>query len=85
MKLKLINPKHYFNEFRELSKFVINPTYDSNKSLTITQKIEGTWTMFIVKFALAIIVGVSIGIFYEPENLTTSNMGERFPSPAVLF
>ncbi len=85
MKLRLINPKHYFNEFKQLTKFVITPFYNSKNALTISQKIEGTWTMLIVKFFLAIIVGVSIGIFYEAENLTTSNMAERFPSPAVLF
>jgi len=85
MKLRFINPKHYLNEFKQLFKFVITPVYNSNNTLTISQKIEGTWRMFIVKFALAILVGVSIGIFYEAENLTTSNMAERFPSPAVLF
>lgn len=84
MKLKLINPKHYFNEFKQLSRFLINPVYDSNKTLTMPQKIEGTWTMFVVKFILAIIVGVSIGIFYDAENLSKSNMAERF-SPLVLF
>lgn len=84
MKLKLINPKHYFNEFMQLSKFVMNPVYNSNNALTIPQKIEGTWTMFVVKFVLAIIVGVSIGIFYEAENLSKSSMLERF-SPLVLL
>ena len=84
MTLKLINPRHYYNEFRQLLKFVINPVYRPNNALTLGQKIEGTWTMFIVKFILAIIVGVSIGIFYDAENKTTISMAERF-SPLALF
>lgn len=85
MKLRLINPKHYFNEFKQLSKFIINPVYNSKKALTIPQKVEGTWTMFVVKFVLAVIVGVSIGIFYDAENKTTSSMAERFSPPVLLL
>lgn len=39
--------------------------------------------MFVVKFILAIIVGVSIGIFYDAENITKSSMSARF-SPMIL-
>ncbi len=84
MRLKLINPKHYYNEFKQLSKFIITPVYKPNNELTITQKIEGAWTMFVVKFILAIIVGVSIGIFYDAENKTTISMAERFSPPILL-
>lgn len=84
MRLKLISPKHYFNEFKQLLKFVITPVYNSNRVLTIPQKIEGTWTMFVVKFILAILVGVSIGIFYDAENKTSISMVERFSPPILL-
>jgi len=84
MRAKLINPKHYYNEFKQLSQFVINPVYNANHTLTLSQKIEGTWTMFVVKMILAIIVGVSIGIFYDADNKTTISMAERF-SPLALF
>lgn len=82
---KLLNPSHYFSEFKQFSKFVITPVYNSNNVLTIPQKIEGTWTMFVVKLVLAIIVGVSIGIFYDAENVTKSNMAERFSPPVLLL
>lgn len=85
MKLKLINPRHYFNEFKQLSKFVITPVYNSNNALTIGQKITGTWTLFVVKILLTIVFGVSIGIFYDPENRTTISMAERFSPPALLL
>lgn len=84
MKLRLINPKHYYNEFKQLLKFVITPAYNSTNAMTTSKKIEGTWTMFIVKLVLGIIVGVSIGIFYDAENKTTISMAERF-SPLALF
>ncbi len=85
MKLSLLNPKHYYNEFLQLAKFVIQPVYDTNQSLTISEKIKGTWTMFVVKFVLAIIVGVSIGIFYDAENKTSISMAERFTLAVLLL
>lgn len=85
MKLKLINPRHYFSEFRQLSKFIIHPVYDTNQTLTLPQRLEGTWTMFVVKFVLTIIVGISVGIFYDPENLTKSSMADRFSTPMLFL
>jgi len=85
MSLKLLTPKHYYNEFKQLLKFVITPINTTNHALTISQKIKGAWTMFVVKFILAIIIGVSIGVFYDAENLTRSNMAERFSPIALLF
>ena len=84
MKNRLLQPKHYYNEFKQLAKFVIKPVYDTNQNLSVSEKIKGTWTMFVVKFILAIIVGVSIGIFYDAENKTSISMAERF-TPAVLL
>jgi uncharacterized protein len=85
MKLDLLNPRHYYNEFKQLKTFVITPSYSSNNELSVGQKIKGTWTVFVVKFVLAIIVGVSIGIFYDAENLTRSSMAERFSPPVLLL
>jgi hypothetical protein len=85
MRLKLINPKHYFNGFKQLLKFVITPVYNANHALTLSQKIEGTWTIFVVKIVLMVIAGVSVGIFYDAENLTKSSMTERFSPLALIF
>ena len=85
MSFTLITPKQYYNEFKQLLKFVISPVYNSNQTLTIRQKIKGTWTMFVVKFVLALLVGVSIGIFYDAENITKGNMAARFSLPALLL
>jgi len=85
MRLKLVNPKHYYRELRQLTRFVISPTYSTDSALSVSQKIEGTWTMFIVKTALVIIIGVSIGLFYDPDNKTTGSMAERFSPAALLF
>lgn len=84
MKLELLNPKHYYNEFKQFSKFVITPVDSSNNELSIARKLTGTWTMLVVKMILAIIIGVAIGLFYDPVNKTTTSMTERF-SPAVLL
>lgn len=84
MNFKLINPKYYYREFKQLSSFVLRPTYTAHSSLPVPQKVQGTWAMVVVKMVLAIIVGVAIGLFYDPENKTTSSMAERF-SPALLL
>jgi len=62
----------------------MSPIADPKTDLSLRQKFIGTWSMLVVKMILAIIIGVSIGIFYDPENLTSSSMTERF-TPAVLF
>ena len=63
----------------------ITPVDNRNKALTTSQKIAGTWRMFVVKFVLAIIVGVSIGLFYEAENLTTSSKNELFSAGSYYW
>lgn len=84
MKFRLLNPKHYYSEFRQLLKFVITPLHDSNCVLSVKQKITGTWTLFVVKTVLTVIIGVVMGLVYDPVNQTTSSMSERF-SPAALL
>jgi len=75
----------YYNEFQQLLHFIRRPIDNTNQHLTIRQKIKGTWMMFVVKFVLAILVGVSIGIFYDAENITKSSMAARFPIPVLLL
>ncbi|WP_340062959.1 hypothetical protein [Ascidiimonas aurantiaca] len=85
MRYKFINPKNYYKEFRQLYGFIISPEYNSKTQLTLVEKIEGTWKMFVVKFVLTLVIGIGIGLFYEPENLTKSSMMERFTNPFLLF
>ncbi|MCE7995514.1 MAG: CPBP family intramembrane metalloprotease [Roseivirga sp.] len=85
MKLKLLNPQHYYSEFRQLTKFVITPVYDSNRELSISQKISGTWTLFVVKTVLTVLIGIVMGLVYDPVNQTTNSMAERFNPAALLM
>ncbi len=85
MRFKLITPKQYYKEFKLLLNFVRRPAHIANQTLTIKQKVRGTWKMFVVKFVLAILIGVSIGIFYDAENITKSSMAARFSLPVLLL
>ncbi|MBO3697242.1 CPBP family glutamic-type intramembrane protease [Roseivirga sp. E12] len=85
MRLNLLRPRYYWSEFKRLKAFVIAPDHNPYKSLTISEKIEGTWFLFVVKFLLAIIVGVTIGIFFDPENKTTISMAARFSASELFF
>jgi len=84
MNLTLIRPKQYYKEFKQLLLFVRNPMHNIPHTFTASQKIKGTWKMFVVKFVLAIIVGVGVGVFYDAENMTKGSMATRFSLP-VLF
>ncbi|GAB5525445.1 MAG: hypothetical protein Roseis2KO_33170 [Roseivirga sp.] len=84
MRSRLLPPRHYYNEFRQLLKFVITPVDNPNDKLSITQKVYGTWKLLVVKMVLTIIIGVAIGALYDPVNQTTASMAERF-SPAGLL
>lgn len=85
MRFKLITPKQYYKEFKLLLNFVRRPAHIANQTLTTKQKVRGTWKMFVVKFVLAILIGVSIGIFYDAKNITKSSMAARFSLPALLL
>ncbi|WP_306012305.1 MULTISPECIES: hypothetical protein [unclassified Allomuricauda] len=85
MRYRFINPKNYYTEFKQLYAFIIKPKSNFETHLNLVEKLEGTWKMFVVKFLLTLIIGVGIGLFYEPENLTKSGMMDRFTNPLLLF
>lgn len=84
MKPQLLNPKYYYSEFRELSKFVMSPVAHSHHELSFAQKVNGTWRLLVVKMVQAIVIGIVIGAIYDPVNKTTGSMAERI-SPAGLL
>lgn len=80
----MLNPKNYYREFKTFLDFVIDPVYSSDNTLSQGEKAKRTWMMFVIKMVLALVVGVVIGVLYDPVNQTTISMTNRF-SPLTLF
>ncbi len=80
----MLNPKNYYHEFKSFLAFVMAPVYSSGNTLSRAEKAKRTWMMFVIKMILALIVGVAIGVIYDPVNKTTISMTSRF-SPLTLF
>lgn len=84
MDYPLLSPKYYYSLLKDILNFVKNPIPDSNTVKTTKTKIYDTIGLFVVKLFFLIPISVLVGFIHDPENLTKSNMAERF-SPLVLI
>ena len=81
--MKLLSPVHYLNVAKQIYHFVLHPK-DHPQTLRTTEKIKGTWTVFAVKMAAAIILGIALRIFHDPVNQTTTRHSEEL-SPLEMI
>lgn len=84
MKYLFIQPKYYYSLFQNIIRFVKKPINTKIIDKSTKFKIYDTIGLFILKIFFLIPVSIFIGLVHDPENLTTSNMAERFP-PLILF
>ena len=88
VKYPLIKPKYYANLFKELAQFIKNPRFVLNTEKSTRIKIYDTVGLFVLKIffliALAMVMAL-ISPWFDPENITKSNMSERFSIPMFLL
>jgi len=85
MNLSLINPKYYLIEFKKFLSYVIKPTYIEASRGTTLQKIKGTWSIFVIKTILTIVIGILVTLIYDPVNKTTVRWNEEFSTLTIFF
>ncbi|CAM2065156.1 CPBP family intramembrane metalloprotease [Sulfidibacter corallicola] len=86
MAYSLIRASYYRNLLREFTAFLRNPHLTPSPKST-KAKITDTVGLFILKIFFLIGLGLFFALLspiYDPENLTKSNMAERF-SPIILI
>ena len=84
MKFPLFRPRYYFSLFQDIVRFIKRPhsRLDLNKS--VKYKVYDTIGIYILKMVFLIPVLLFFALVYDPENVQSISMKERF-SPLVLL
>jgi len=72
----LLSARTYVNTARQLWLFIKTPKADSSDSITGPQKLKATWSVFIVKLVVTIVISMVVGLIYDPVNTTSSRHAE---------
>jgi len=85
MNYPLIKPKYYFSLFKEIIRFIKNPTNIKNLEKSTRIKIYDTIGLLLLKALFLIPVVLFFAIVYDPENVQSGNMSERFSPLGLLI
>ncbi|MEM6380211.1 MAG: hypothetical protein AAF705_18600 [Bacteroidota bacterium] len=80
-----IRPKYYWSLIRDLSNFIKSPRPNPSVEKTVKHKVYDTIGLFVIKVVFSITVASLLQFIYEPENLTTTSMTERFDALLLLI
>lgn len=80
----LIKPKYYWSLINDLSTFIKLSNYNTDLQKSTRNKVYDTIGLFFIKVVFSVIVASLLQFIYEPENLTSESMAERF-SPVLLL
>lgn len=80
----LIKPKYYVSLIKDLMNFIRHPSDKLSIDKTVNNKIYDTIGLFFIKVFFSITVASLLQFIYDPKNLTSTSMSERF-SPLLLL
>lgn len=80
----LIRPKYYRSLINDLVNFIRFPKENQSIEKTVNNKIYDTIGLFLIKVVFSLTVASLLQFIYEPENLTSTSMTERF-EPLLLL
>jgi len=81
----LVKPKYYISLFKDVLNFIKTPHNNPDLSKSIKLKIRDTFGLFILKLILIIPLLLFFALIYDPENIQSINMAERFSPIAFLL
>jgi len=84
MNYPLIKPKYYYFLYRDIFNFIKQPHDKTGIEKSTRFKIYDTVGLYLLKFIFLIPVILFFAVVYDPENIQSANMTERF-SPAMLL
>ncbi len=88
MNYPLIKPTYYFHLFKEIKQFIKYPDFQLNVKKSTREKVYDTIGLFVLKVFFLIILGIIMALispWFDPENLSKSNMSERFDFLMLLL
>lgn len=84
MNYPFIKPRYYWRLSINLFQFIKRPCYTSREENVVKSKVYDTIGLLIIKVIFSLTVSGLISLFYEPKNLATTGMAERF-TPLVFL
>lgn len=84
MQYPFLKPSYYYSLFKDISGYVRRPVNKKNLDKPIKFKIYDTIGLFMLKVLFLIPISILMSVIHDPENLSKSNMMERF-SPLLLL
>ncbi len=84
MTYPFIKPKYYLYLLRDLINFIRHPYGKSVKEKSVKEKTYATIGLFFIKICLYLLIGSLLELVYQPKNLTSVSMSERF-EPLLLL
>ena len=85
MEYLLIKPKYYISLLKDILNFLKNPHNEPDLEKSTKLKICDMIGLFILKMILLIPLLLFFALIYDPENIQSSNMAERFSPLALLL
>ncbi|WP_426430168.1 hypothetical protein ACPX19_11600 [Winogradskyella sp. HB-48] len=80
----LIKPKYYKSLLIDLVNFIKLPTVKPSVEKSTAHKVYDTIGLFFIKVIFSITVASFLQVIYDPKNLTSTSMAERF-TPLLLL
>lgn len=84
MKYPFIKPKFYFSLLIDLFHFIVKPYSESLINKTTKEKTYETIGLFFIKILFSLTIASLLQFVYEPENIASISMSERF-GPFMLL
>jgi len=84
MTYPFIRPQYYYSLFHDIIGFIKKPSKKRVIDKSTKFKIYDTIGLFILKLLFLIPLSLIVGLIHDPDNLSKSNMAERF-SPLMLI
>ena len=84
MTYPLVRPGYYYSLFREILNFIKRPKNVLKTEKTVRIKVYDTIGLYVIKLVLLIPVVLFFALVYDPENVQSVKMSERF-TPAMFL
>lgn len=85
MRYPLIKPNYYYSLFKEITNFIKKPTVDIQNKKSTKIKIYDTIGLYVLKMICLIPIVLFFALIYDPKNLVSQSMSERFSPISFLL
>ncbi len=85
MNYPLVRPVYYYSLFKEILNFIKSPKNVLNTEKSVRVKVYDTIGLYFIKLVFLIPVVLFFALVYDPENVQSVRMMDRFTPPMLLL